>query len=339
MPRNMSRRELLRMGGLMAIGAVGLPPLLAACGGGDSTNSASPVPTTANPTLAAPTVAKPTVAAPAAATSAVSGGPITVKAHEAGSNFVFDIDKLAVPAGDVTFNFSNTGTLTHELMVYPVQDLSAMLALKRNGNDVDEGDYIKAIVGSAADIGAGKSATFNGKLDPGFYEFACHAVGKNPDGTTFLHFDKGQTVTVAAIGVGGPDASVLTPSSTISVQMVPGTGEIKDSWLFVPDHLMAKSGDVTFNISNKMDMNHDVVVYPLGDISGLIKDRLAGGENYSMIQGQQLAEDLEPGKSVSKVAKLTPGWWGAACFVVSKLPDGTGYVHRDRGQRFSFLVS
>ena len=331
------------MGGLAAIGAVGLPPLLAACGGGDSTASSPTAgaasPTAAAPTVAAPTVAKPTAGTTAAATSAISGGPISVKAHEAGDAMVFDVDKLAVSAGKVTFNFSNTGKMEHELFVYPVQDIAAMLMLARKGQSAPEDKYIKGIAGKAEDIPAGKSATFDATLAAGFYELACFKKSKNPDGSTFVHFDKGQSVTVAAVGPGGPSASILTPSSTIAVDMMAGTGDLKDSWLFVPDHLMAKSGDVTFNITNKMQMNHDVVVYPLGDISALIKDRLAGGENYGMIKGQQLAEDLEPGKSISKTAKLTPGWWAAACFVVSKLPDGTPYVHRDKGQRFTFLVS
>jgi hypothetical protein len=30
--------------------------------------------------------------------------------------------------------------------------------------------------------------------------------------------------------------------------------------------------------------------------------------------------------------------WAAACFMVSKDTDGTSFMHRDRGQRFSFLV-
>ena len=36
--------------------------------------------------------------------------------------------------------------------------------------------------------------------------------------------------------------------------------------------------------------------------------------------------------------KLTPGVWCAACYMVSKGTDGTSFIHRDRGQRFVFLV-
>jgi uncharacterized cupredoxin-like copper-binding protein len=335
----LSRRRLLRGGGML-LGAAALSPVIAACGGSSST----PTPAPAAATVAAPTVAAPTAAATQAAqaTAAAAGGAastVNVKAHEAGDVFLFDVDKQMVAAGTTTFNFTNNGKLTHEVMVYPIQDLAEMLAKKRAGDDVEEDAYIKQMVGSAPDIEPGKGATFNSDLKPGFYELACHAIGKNPDGSTFLHFDRGQTMTLAVTGPGGPSAAILEPSSTIALDMQPGTGELASSWLFIPDHLVAKQGKVTFNITNHMDMNHDTVVYPLGNISDLIKDRLAGGENYDMIKGQQLAEDLEPNKSITATADLTPGWWVAACFVVSTLSDGTKYVHRDRGQRVTFLVA
>lgn len=332
--RYVSRRDVLRLGGLFAVGAVALPPVLAACGG---SSSDSP---TATATSANPTAGVPTVTAPAGSVTAgsIDSGPVTIKAHELDDVFVFDVDKQAVAAGDVTFNFSNTGNLTHELMVYPVQDIAEMLYLRRQGEEVEEDEYIKGMVGAAEEVEPGKSASFTGTLKAGFYELACHVQGKNPDGSTFLHFDRGQTMTLAAVGPGGPSDSILTPSDNITVEMVPGTGDLESSWLLVPDSLMAKSGEVTFNLNNNMDMAHDFVVYPLGNISAFIADRLAGGENIEMIDGQQLAEDLEAGDSISATAELTPGWWIGACFVVSQLPDGTSYVHRDRGQRFTFLV-
>ncbi len=339
---SLSRRRLLRGGGIL-IGAAAASPLLAACGSKtDSSAATSPAPTTQAAAPAAPTVAAPTVAAPAAPTTAAAAGggasALSVKAHEAGDLFLYDVDRQLVAAGKTTFNFTNTGKLTHELMVYPIQDLAEMLAKKRAGDDVDEMDYIKGMAGSAEDIDPGKSASFDADLKPGLYELACHVIGKNADGSTFLHFDRGQTMTLAVTGPGGPAASILDPSDAIALQMVKGTGDLDSSWLFQPDHLVAKSGDVKFTITNHMDMNHDVVVYPLGNISDLIKQRLDGGEDYSIIKGQQLAEDLEPGKSIDATATLTPGWWVTACFVVSSLADGTKYVHRDRGQRVTFLV-
>jgi len=244
-----------------------------------------------------------------------------------------------VAAGTTTFNFTNNGKLTHEVMVYPIQDLAEMLAKKRAGDDVDEGTYIKQMVGSAPDIEPGKGATFNSDLKPGFYELACHAIGKNPDGSTFLHFDRGQTMTLAVTGPGGPTPSVIEPASTITANMIPGTGELASSWLFNLDHLVANNGKVTFKITNTMDMAHDFIVYPLGNISDFIKGRVATeAEDFEGIKAQVLAEDLPAGKSLDATADLTPGWWVAMCSALSTLPDGTKYVHRDRGQRVTFLV-
>lgn len=327
-----TRRQMLRLGGLV-IGVAAVPPLLAACG--SKKTPAAQTSTAAAPTV---TVAAPTVVAPTTAPT-TAGAVVNVKAHEAGEAFVFDVDKLAVPAGPVQFEFSNTGTMTHELWVYPLQDLTKMLTLKRKGEKAGEEDYIKGIVGSAEDIDPGKSATIKGTLKPGFYELACFMKSKRPDGTWFCHFDKGQSVVIAATGPGGPSDSVATPASTMALQMVPGEGELSESWLFVPDRLVVKSGDVTFKVANKMtDMKHDVALYPLGDITALIAQRLADKEDYSIVKGSVLMEDLEAGKSDEKPAKLTPGWWVAACFRVSTLADGTKYVHRDRGQRTTFLV-
>lgn len=210
-----------------------------------------------------------------------------------------------------------------------------MLALQRADQDVDESDYIKGLAGHVEDVEPGKTATFDATLDPGFYELACFLRGKNPDGSTFVHFDKGQSVTIAATGPGGLTASIGNPAGTLSVVM---TGDPNGSWVFVPNRLEVTAGDVGFKATNQMNQEHDFVVYPLGDISGFIPKRLAGEEDYSLIKGELLFEDLPIGQSGEKTKTLTPGMWAAACFITSKNPDGTTFLHRDRGQRFTFLV-
>ncbi len=334
--RRMTRRDILRMGGLLA-GVAAVQPLLSACGSGSSSSS----PTAAATSAALP----PTVAVPVATVGAGGGSPvagaaaINVKAHEAGDAMVYDIDQLAVPAGPVQINFTNTGKKIHEVWLYPLQDLVALLALKRQGKDVDETQYIKGLAGKATDIDPGKSATVNATLTPGFYELACFVEAKNPDGSTSVHFDMGMVNTIAVTGPGGPDASVTTPSDTVSLDMAPGTGDLSSSWLFLPDHLVVKAGSVNFKVKNDMpNMKHDVVIYPQTDITPLIHQRLADKEDYSIIKGQLLVEDLDSSQSIEKAGNVTPGWWYAACFRVSTLPDGTKYVHSDRGQRFSFLA-
>lgn len=339
----MTRRQLLQLGGLFA-GVVGLSAL-AACSASGSSATATAAPTTAPPTPTPPPAPTIKLLSPTAATTTrTSTAPsvasaISVVAKEEGKAFLFDVDNLAVAAGTVTFNFKNAGKQTHELMVYPLQDLSKMLTLKRQGEEVEEMEFIKGMAGQAEDVDAGKSTSFQATLKPGFYELACHVAGKNPDGSTYLHFDKGQSITIAAIGPGGPSPAILTPASIMNVKMAPGEGDLAGSWLFYPDRLIVKAGEVTFSVTNNMKEEHDFVVYPLGDITEFMTDRLKGhhGE-YDEIRGEELMEDLPPGKTLQKTLKLTPGVWAAACFMVSKDADGSTFVHRDRGQRFTFLA-
>lgn len=340
--RPMTRRELLKYAGLL--GAVGVPLLAAACGesGGAASQSATQQPTTA-PTPPPPPPPPPAPATPTGGSTGASatGAETTIKveAYERENGFFFRVDKLVFPAGKVTFDFTNTSTKqNHELWVYPVQDLTAMLALKRADQDADENQYIQGLVGSAEDIEPGKSATVAGTLAPGFYELACFIRGKNSDGSTFVHCDKGQSVTVAATGPSGLTPLSGSATDTVSVVM---TGDPNGSWLFIPDRLAVPTGDVTFKVTNQMKEEHDFVVYPLEDVSEFIAMTLKGEmePDYSKLKGALVVKaNLSSGQTIEKVEKLTPGMWAAACFMTSRNRDGTSFLHRDRGQHFSFLA-
>jgi uncharacterized cupredoxin-like copper-binding protein len=280
----------------------------------------------------------------ATATEATASGgsetTVNVVAKETDTGIVFTADASAVPAGKVKFVFKNEGKLTHELMVYPLQDLSKMMDQKRQGQDVDEMDFIKGLAGKADDVDPGKSASFEATLAPGFYELACHVLGKNADGSSFTHFGKGQFLTLAVTGPGGPSTDITTPSNAVNVQMTEGTGDLASSWLFKPDKLVVKAGDVTFKVTNNMKDEHDFVLYQIGDVTDFISMVLKSDmdPNYDALHAQVVKANLESGKSETKTVKLTPGVWVAACFMVSKNPDGTSFVHMERGQRFTFTV-
>ena len=318
------------VGRLVILGATALALVLAACGGA----AVAPSPTTvAKATLAAATIAPATTAPTAAST-----GPavVNIEASQVGNSFLLKADQISVPAGKVTFNFKNSGALTHEVLVYPVQDVTKLVALKRQGTDAEEKDFIKGLAVGLMDIDPGKSATGDATLAPGFYELACWAVGKNPDGTTYEHYDKGQTITLAVTGPGGPAASISTPATTINVAMQDGPN---GSWLFTPDTLVAKAGAVTFTLTNGMKINHDFVVFPISDVSGPIAAGLKSGQDIDLASpAVSLFQDLAPGKTDSKSVKLAAGTYVMACFMVSRNPDGTTFVHRDMGQRITFLV-
>ena len=302
---------------------------IAACGG----TANVPVPATsaavAQATLAPATPPPATPATPVAVV-------VNVEATQADTNFLLKADKVAVPAGKVTFNFKNTGALVHEVLVYPAQDVTKLAALKRNGTDAEEKDYIKGLAVALMDIDPGKTATADATLAPGLYELACWAVGKNPDGTTYEHYDKGQTLTLAVTGPGGPAVSIATPANTISVAMQDGAN---GSWIFTPDALVATAGDVTFKVTNNMKINHDFAIYPIGDVSGPIAAGLKSGQDIDLAApAVSLFQDLAPGKTGSKAIKLAPGTYVMACFMVTKNPDSSSFVHRDMGQRITFTV-
>lgn len=308
---------------------------LAACGG--AATAPSPTPAPATPAPATPAPATPAPATPAPTATPAPAAVVNVEAYEAGNSFLFKADQLAVPAGKVTFNFKNTGKMMHELFVYPIQDIRSVLGPHRQDKKVDEAAALKGLAAMAEDIDAGKSLSVSGTLVPGFYELACHVRVKQPDGTTVTHFDKGQYLTLAVLGPGGPAASVTTASSTMTVVM---KGEETGAWLFVPDRLVVPAGDVTFKVTNSMKMEHDFVVHPIGDVTSLVAFKLQGkhGFDYATLKGAELIGDLPAGKSDSKTMKLTPGYWVAACYIAAKDPDGTSFIHSDRGQRFVFQV-
>lgn len=315
--------------------------VLAACGGAAvpsptptaAVAKASLPPATAAPATAAPATQDPATAAPT---------PAAVVNIEAGENevgFYMKADRLTVAAGTVTINFANKGRLTHELMVYPLQDVTQLVAFSRLGKHGHADEVIKGLAAEAEDVEPGKSATLTATLEPGFYEIACHLSGKDPNGSSFSHYDYGQLLTLAVVGTGGPPATVGTPGSTLAVEM---NGDEKASWLFSPDRLVVPAGDVTFKVTNSMKAEHDFVVHPLGDTTKVVNMALMPGmghiEDWSVIKGTELFEDLEPGKTGTKTLKLTPGLYMAACYMVSKVADGTSFIHRDRGQRIVFEV-
>ncbi len=319
---NLTRRSLLT-----AVAAAGGGLALAACGG-----AAAPSPSPTAVAKATLPPATPAPATPAPATAAPTAAPVAT-VNVVAKNFVFELDKLVVPAGNVRFNFKNAGDMTHDFWIYPPQDLTAYLAKKRAGEKVKGRDYLKG-ASELFDLEAGKSEVKDYEVKPGYYELACFVQSKNPDGSTYVHIDKGQTLWLTVTGPGFPPAAT-TPANTIAVEM---KGEEAGAWLFVPDKLVVPAGDVTFKVTNSMKMEHDFKVHPLGDISAFVTKKLTGVKDYASIKAIGLLDDVPAGKTETKTTKLTPGLWVGACYILAKNPDGTPFLHSDRGQRFVFTV-
>ncbi len=305
---------------------------ITACGG--ATAEVQPA---ATATVAQATVA-PATPSQAPTASATLAATVNVEANTSGANLVLKADQIAVPAGNVKFVFKNADTkMVHELWVYPIQDITKLMAAKRANKDVDETEFLKDVAGNVEDVDPGATKEFAVSLKPGFYELACWKKIASADGkSAVVHFDMGQALSLAVTGAGGPATSISTPSSTISVAMKDGA---YGSWILQPDHLVASSGKVTVNVTNNMKVNHDFVVYPIGDVSKQITEGLKAGEDIDLADpAQAVAENLEPGKTGSATLTLTPGTYVMACFMVSKNADGSTFVHRDMGQRITFWV-
>jgi uncharacterized cupredoxin-like copper-binding protein len=96
------------------------------------------------------------------------------------------IDKVAVPAGKVTFDVVNISTETlHEMLVAPVADENVVLPFNATENRVDEeksGD-----LGEVSELDPGASGALTLDLKPGVYVLYCNIPG---------HFMAGMWTTV-----------------------------------------------------------------------------------------------------------------------------------------------
>ena len=97
---------------------------------------------------------------------------LNAKAHEAGNVFLVDVDWLSISAGSVAVNFTNTGTIRHELYLYPPQDVSGFL--RRGPSNTGPADS-RPLASLAARFGStppGVTSRDASTLAPGFYELA-----------------------------------------------------------------------------------------------------------------------------------------------------------------------
>jgi len=129
---------------------------------------------------------------------------IQVGMEETWDEWSYALDRTEVPAGEVTFEVTNNGKFTHELMAYPTQDLSPLLEeMIESARTGVEAAHTEEIVGLAANaegedelvLVPGESGSFTVSLTPGTYELGClivEMVGEE----TFTHYEKGMRATL-----------------------------------------------------------------------------------------------------------------------------------------------
>lgn len=106
-------------------------------------------------------------ASPSASTT--SGTTITGTLTE----YKVALSAASAPAGSVTFNVTNSGTMVHEFVILKTDTLAKDLPLV-NGMVV-EANFTK--IGEVAETDAGKSGTFTGTFPPGHYAIICNIAG------------------------------------------------------------------------------------------------------------------------------------------------------------------
>ena len=135
------------------ISLIGLVVMLAAC----SSTASSPA-ATASPSAAAPS--------PSEAAASPSGTTITATLTE----FVIALSATSAPAGIVTFNVTNSGTMVHEFVILKTDILAKDLPVV--DGVVVEDDYNP--VGEVPETDAGRSGTFSATLAAGHYAIICN---------------------------------------------------------------------------------------------------------------------------------------------------------------------
>jgi uncharacterized cupredoxin-like copper-binding protein len=139
-----------------SIAVIGLAVALAACGSTASSPGAN-----ASASAAAPSAS--------AATSSPAGTTITATLTE----YAIALSATSAPAGPVTFNVTNGGTMVHEFVILKTDTLAKDLPLV--DGVVVEDDF--SPVGEVPETDAGASGTFSATLVAGHYAIICNIAG------------------------------------------------------------------------------------------------------------------------------------------------------------------
>ena len=127
---------------------------------------------------------------PMADETPAAGAAIEVRLLE----FTVAADPQSASAGDVTFNASNIGEDTHELVVIRT-DLAADALPTAEDGSVDEAGEGIEIVGEIEDLAATAEGSATFTLEAGNYVLICNVVEEEDDGTVESHYNEGMHTT------------------------------------------------------------------------------------------------------------------------------------------------
>jgi uncharacterized cupredoxin-like copper-binding protein len=101
------------------------------------------------------------------------------------SEFKVELSTTSVPAGEVTFNVKNDGTVVHEFVVFKTDLAASALPEASEEPEVDEDDPSLESMGEVEDVDPGATKSFTATLTSGSYVAICNVTG---------HYDSGMSV-------------------------------------------------------------------------------------------------------------------------------------------------
>lgn len=116
--------------------------------------------------------------------TAAAGGTVSVSLNQ----WTITPTATTVPAGSVTFNVANEGTVTHEFVVLQTDTPAAEIPIESFEGEQDriDEDTAGTNVGETGDMEAGATQTLTLDLAPGHYVFVCNLPGHYGQG---MHTD------------------------------------------------------------------------------------------------------------------------------------------------------
>ncbi len=137
------------------------------------------------------------VAALAAALAACSGTGTTTSTPSGSASgttidvtlteFKVELSSTNVPAGDVTFDVTNDGTIVHEFVVFKTELDEDALPEASAEAAVDENAGELVSMGEVEDVEVGGTKSFTATLEPGDYVAICNVTGHYDSGM-HIHF-------------------------------------------------------------------------------------------------------------------------------------------------------
>ena len=151
-----------------ALGAASLTGVIA-CGSSSSGSASTTTPATTTAPATDPATTAPDPAAPAATHA---DGTLVTMTEGKPTEFGMQMDRMAAPAGAVTFKVTNAGKLVHEMVVIKTNLKAANLPKDKTGKASEAGS-----IGETGDVKPGETKTVVFHLKKGHYALICNLPG------------------------------------------------------------------------------------------------------------------------------------------------------------------